>query len=183
MKRIESSSKTKTVIAIGGLLAAGAMVWQMVDWYGTWMARDLTTLPSDARSLEWLGPPFVSAMIVVFIYSLAVTAYTLVEFDRATLRIRQPFQEWAGPWTEVRKAFYLNHGLHLQVTDRVWGLWVIRMEPRYLPLVDEIRRRLPEGAWMDEKDAGRYIRRKTFVPLLVMASTFLVFAVILVSLL
>jgi hypothetical protein len=179
LERIGSSSKTKGVIAIGGVLTVAVTVLQVGEWYATWMTQGLTALPSDVRFLEWFATPFLSAMIAVFIYSILVMAYTLMEFDQNTIRLKQPFKEWMGPWTEVRKAFFLNNGLHLQVSDRIWGLWSIRMDPHAQALLDDIKGRIPSEAWLQEKEARRYIRRKTLLPLAISVSILLLSILIL----
>ena len=167
MKRLESPKQVKTLIMASAVVLAMMAVWQGVLWYETWKVENFTMLPSDAQFLAWFSVPFLYLMMTVLLYALFAMAYTVIEFDQKTLRLKQPFNQWTGTWSGVRKAFYLNKGLHFQVTDSIWSLWAIRVDTKVDSLLEEIKDKLPEGAWMEEQAAKRYLRQKTIPPLII----------------
>lgn len=100
-------------------------------------------------------------------------ANTLLEFNETTLRLKHPFKEWTGPWTSVRRAYLSYKTINIQVTDSIWGTWHLRTESRSLPLVEEIKRLVPAGVWLDEKEALNHIR-KQLIPIIILGVSVIV---------
>ena len=96
-----------------------------------------------------------------FAHWLYLLAHTVLEFSSVSLRLTRslPAREWSGPWRAVRHAYFYGGILAISTTERVWHGWAIKLAPGDAPLVEELKRQLGPGVWLDDRQARlRFIR-------------------------
>ena len=103
----------------------------------------------------------ISALVPLWVaYFVYLPAHTVLEFSSVSLRLTRslPFREWSGPWRDVRRSYYLHKGLFaIRTTTRLWPGWTIKVAPNDVLLVEEFRRCLGPGVWLDRPHAKRRV--------------------------
>lgn len=111
--------------------------------------------PVDIRWLVYFSTTF-SVLIQLWVASfLYLPAHTVLEFSAVNLRLTRslPLRAWSGPWRDVKRS-YLHQGLFaIRTTERLWPGWAIRVSPSDVPLVEELKRYLGPGVWLDGRRA------------------------------
>ncbi len=109
----------------------------------------------------------ISALVPLWVaYSVYLPAHTVLEFSSARLRLTRstPFREWSGPWRDVTRAYCLREGLFkVRTTQRLWPGWTLKVAPRDAPLVEELKRYLGPGVWLDRPHAKRRVVARVIV--------------------
>lgn len=145
------------------------------------ISRSFIPLPPDLRFkwsvIIWTLLLVVPTLFTILVSYLAyVTVYSAIEFDQTTVRLQRPFRKWAGPWSSIRKAYIFDRkGLNLHTTDSFWRMWPIRLNPRSLELIEEVKDRLGPGVWLNEKQARWYVLRH-IAPVILLFGTLLLLA-------
>jgi len=134
------------------------------------------SLPPDLR-LTWTMIIWTLLLVLPTVFNLLgsylfyVSAHTVMEFDQTSITLQRPFREWSGPWTSIKKAYIHGNGLNLQTTESFWRTWTLRLNPKFLPLLEEIRGRLRSGVWINERQARWYVFRHV-APVIIMTAAF-----------
>ena len=109
----------------------------------------------------------ISALVPLWVaYFVYLPAHTVLEFSSVSIRLTRslPFREWSGAWRDVRRSYYLHTGLFaIRTTARLWPGWTIKVAPNDVLLVDEFRRCLSPGVWLDRRHAKRRLVTRVLV--------------------
>ncbi len=124
--------------------------------------------PHAARAFVLLGTVLtLQAMAVVGV------AWTIVALSRTELawdehvRLEHPWRSWFGDWRDVRRVWWRNGWLAIEV-DGEWRRWYVRVPDLSVDGVSALRSALPPGVWL-EGAALRAHYLKSVLPLLLAA--------------
>lgn len=114
-------------------------------------------------------------------YFIYLPAHTVLEFSSVSLRLTRslPLREWSGSWRDVRRSYYLHPGVFaIKTTGRIFPGWAIKVAPEDSLLVDELKRHLGPGVWLDRL----HPKRRNIVRLVVIVHGVLIALALLVGL-
>jgi hypothetical protein len=109
--------------------------------------------PTNVRWLPYFSLSFSVLTQLWFAYWLYLMAHTTLEFSSVSVRVTRPLREWSGPLRAVRQAYFYRSVLAIRTTERVWHGWALKVAPSDAPLVDELKRHLQPGVWLDDRQA------------------------------
>lgn len=122
--------------------------------------------PRAARAFVVLGTALtLQAMAVIGI------AWTIVALSRTELewgdhvRLEHPWRQWLGDWKDVRRAWWRNGWLAIEV-DGEWRRWYVRVPDVSVDAVTVLRSRLPPGVWLEGAGLRAHYLRRVLPPLL-----------------
>jgi len=118
--------------------------------------------PVDVKWLVYFSLTFPVLSQLWSAYSFYLPAHTVLEFSSVSLRLTRslPRREWSGPLRAVRHAYFYRGLLAIRTTERVSHGWAIKVAPSDAPLVEELKRHLGPGVWLDGRQARlRFVGR------------------------
>jgi hypothetical protein len=171
IRRLETSRESRRTANIAALsLVFCAIV--LPAWVAWALFRLSRVYPEGITWWLYFSLSFSVLSELWFAHWLYLLAHTVLEFSSVSLRLTRslPAREWSGPWRAVRHAYFYRGILVIKTTERIWHGWAIKPAPSDAPLVDEFKRHLGPGVWLDDRQA-----RLRFI-----GSVFLVHAIVLV---
>ena len=175
MRRLETSREGRraanvialVLVCFAMAIAAGAVLV---------LLRSRGFYPLDVRWLLYFSMSFSVLFQLWFAYFFYLPAHTVPDFGSAGLRLTRsfPVRGWSGPWRAVRQA-YLHHGFFaIRTTERFWPGWAIKVAPSDPLLLEELRRYLGPGVWLDGRQARlRFVGRLLLAQLILIVVTLL----------
>jgi hypothetical protein len=121
-----------------------------------------------ARAFVLLG-----TMLTLQAMAVIGMAWTVVALSRTELawddhvRLEHPWREWFGDWPDLRRVWWRNGWLAVEVHGE-WRRWYVRVPDVSADGVTALRSMLPPGVWLEGAELRAYYLRSV-VPMLLAA--------------
>ncbi|SRR5213594_1024944 len=173
IRRLETSREGRRVANVAALIlvCCATALAACAAWALFLFSR---LYPLDIKWLLYFSLTFPVLSQLWAAYSLYLPAHTVLEFSPVSLRLTRslPVREWSGPLCAVRTAYFYRGVLAIRTTERVWHGWAIKVAPSDAPLVEELKRRLGPGVWLDGRQGRLYfVGRQVLVHAILLAVT------------
>jgi hypothetical protein len=156
----------------GALLAAIVLAILEIGLFASaWRLGVLLDPGSDRRAA--LGFVVLGTALTLQAMAMVGIAWTLVAWARTSLTIEDeelelehPWREWRGQWGDVHHAWLQRGWLTIEL-DGQWRRWHVHAGAGS-EAIDDLRARLPAGAWLEGAELKRHLAR-TVLPVLLVA--------------